>query len=75
VKRPSYSQRQAEAKRKADAKRRAVANVCAVVERLWSTSVAPGNDFTEQERQSIADAQHSLRGIQGGWINYRKVRL
>lgn len=75
MKRPTYSQRQAESKRKAQLKRRTVSSVCSAVDRLWSASVADGSDYTEQECQAIADAQHSLRGVLGGWINYRKVRL
>lgn len=75
MKRISYAKRQAEVKRKAEMKTKAVSFVCSNVDKLWRACVAPGNTFTEQERQAIADARHSLNGIQGGWINFRKVRL
>lgn len=71
----SYAKRQADAKRKAEAKSKAVSDVVGAIDRLWKLSIAPGNSFTEQERQAIADARHTLNGVQGGWINFRKVRL
>jgi len=75
MKNTSFASRQAEAKRKSELKSKQVANVCAVVDALWRSCTMPGNSFTEQERRAVADARHSLNGIQGGWINYRKIRL
>lgn len=74
MKRESYAVRQAKAKRLSAEKSRAVARVAAAIEMLWKSAIAESSAFTEQERESIADASYSIRSIEGGWVNYRKVR-